>query len=124
MASINVGKQIFEGTSVQVPDEQGSPFQFANEFKSVEQPKFISAKASVLSDVGDMVSGAAKAAVNITQAAATNSLEQRIDPIMEQRLSDLQSTKDSLVNPQGPELPEGIKNHENNINTLVQARAN
>src|SRR5216683_1805518 len=119
MAAINVGKQIFEGTSVAVPDMEADPEGNIGRFNAINQPQFKSAAASLGNDVGEMISGAAKAAVNITETSATNALQRKLDPIMEDRTRQLEEVNASLLSPQGTELPDDIKNHEKNIKDIV-----
>lgn len=99
MAAINVGKQIFEGTSSEVADMQGSPFQFTNEFKSIEQPHLISSKAIAVKAGGDILADATKLAGEAETAAIKNYVAPRADAILNSEINNLNTVKTAVTQP-------------------------
>jgi len=120
MATINIGKQIFEGQNVQVADvSTQDPETNIGRFHSIQQPRFESSLAPVLEGAGQAIKKGTELAYALEDTAIKNYVYPRADAIKNQEIADLQGIKGAVTTPTQSLIQSDNANTAANVKTDV-----
>jgi len=120
MATINIGKQVFEGQNVQVADvSTQDPETNIGRFHSIQQPRFESSLAPVLEGAGQAIKKGTELAYALEDTAIKNYVYPRADAIKNQEIADLQGIKGAVTTPTQSLIQSDNANTAANVKTDV-----